>query len=202
VKERKGPFGLMVGGIVDTVVQGARRRAQDREPRVLLYDAAGHPRRVGQDAPGRDELITTAGRLIELVGGLTATDAEAEPDEATTVEAEPEDAAAVSAVEADPAEAEPAADAEVVSDAEVVTDADVVDTDDVATADDEVATTAEAVSDAEVVAPGESDEAEADAPGGARGQAGGSDGPDSAADPPDSADGPDSAADPPDPPRP
>jgi len=131
VKERKGPFGQMVGGIVDTVVQGARRRAQDREPRVLLYDDHGHPRLVPQDAPAREALITAAGDLIDLVGGLRETETETETEVAA------EDAAAVSAVEADPDE---------VSDVEVVTDAEIVETDaDIATADDDVATVDEVV---------------------------------------------------------
>jgi hypothetical protein len=70
VKERKGPFGLMVGGIVDSVVQTAKRRAQDREPRALVYDASGRPRLLKPGEDGREELVETAGGLIELVGGL------------------------------------------------------------------------------------------------------------------------------------
>ena len=66
MKERKGPFGLMVGGIVDSVVQTAKRRAQDREPRALVYDASGRPRLLKPGEAGRDELVETAGRLIEL----------------------------------------------------------------------------------------------------------------------------------------
>jgi hypothetical protein len=140
MKERKGPFGQMVGGIVDTVVQGARRRAQDREPRVLLYDENGHPQLVPQDAPAREAMIAAAGELIDLVGGAPP---EAETETETGVAAE--DLAAVSAVEADPDE---------VGDVEVVTDAEIVETDDaIATADDEVATVDETVRDADVVAP-------------------------------------------------
>ena len=66
MKERKGPFGVMVGGIVDSVVQTARRRAQDREPRALIYDASGRPRLLKQGEPGREELVETGARLIEL----------------------------------------------------------------------------------------------------------------------------------------
>jgi hypothetical protein len=140
VKERKGPFGQMVGGIVDTVVQGARRRAQDREPRVLLYDEHGHPQLVPHDAPAREAMITAAGELIDLVGGAPP-EAEAETETETETEVTAEDAAAVSAVEADPDE---------VDDTEVVTDAEIVETDDdIATADDEVAT-ADDVVDADV----------------------------------------------------
>ena len=90
MKERKGPFGLMVGGIVDSVVQTARRRAQDREPRALIYDASGRPRLLKQGDPGRDELVETGARLIELTRpavveeGDDATDA----DDVAAAEAE------------------------------------------------------------------------------------------------------------------
>ena len=101
MKERKGAFGLMVGGIVDSVVQTARRRAQGREPRAIVYDAAGHPRLLRPDDPGRDELIETAGRLIELVGVPPAgSDSEATEAESEAAEAEAE-AEARAAREAD-----------------------------------------------------------------------------------------------------
>ncbi len=61
MKERKGPFGVMVGGIVDSVVQTARRRAQDREPRALVYGADGRPRMLDAGEEGRDGLVETAG---------------------------------------------------------------------------------------------------------------------------------------------
>jgi hypothetical protein len=66
VKERKGPFGVMVGGIVDSVVQTARRRAQDREPRALIYDSSGQSRMVRPGDPGGDALVAIAGELIDL----------------------------------------------------------------------------------------------------------------------------------------
>lgn len=97
MKERKGPFGLMVGGLVDSVVQTARRRAQDREPRAFVFDPAGHPRLLRPDEPGRDDLVETAGRLIDLVGAdggeTAAEDAEAEA-EAAEAEAEAAEAKA------------------------------------------------------------------------------------------------------------
>jgi nucleotide-binding universal stress UspA family protein len=68
VKERKGPFGLVVGGIVDSVVQTARRRTQDREPRAIVYDADGRPRLLGPDDPARDDVVDTAAKLIDLAG--------------------------------------------------------------------------------------------------------------------------------------
>lgn len=102
MKERKGPFGVMVGGIVDSVVQGARRRAQDREPRALLYDPSGLPRLIRPGDPGADALVEAAGKLIHMAGppppdqagedeidGLEAAEAEAETQaEAAAADAE------------------------------------------------------------------------------------------------------------------
>ena len=89
MKERKGPFGLMVGGIVDSVVQTARRRAQDREPRALIYDDAGRPRLLKPGEEGRDALVETGGRLIELVGPAARdADADLSDEEAAAAEAE------------------------------------------------------------------------------------------------------------------
>jgi hypothetical protein len=90
VKERKGPFGLMVGGIVDSVVQTARRRAQDREPRALVYDASGRPRLLKQGDAGRDGLIETAGRLIELAAAPPPAVVDEEPDAGDVAAAEAE----------------------------------------------------------------------------------------------------------------
>lgn len=87
MKERKGPFGLVVGGIVDSVVQTARRRSQDREPRALVYAADGRPRLVGPGDPGGDALVETAGKLIDLVGTGPETD-DTDPDADAATEAD------------------------------------------------------------------------------------------------------------------
>jgi hypothetical protein len=117
VKERKGPFGLMVGGIVDSVVQTARRRAQDREPRALIYDASGRPRLLQQGDPGRDALVETGGRLIDLVGAVR-------PAEADAAEAEAAEAEAAEADAAGPAQAtEPGPDALAAAEAETQAEA-------------------------------------------------------------------------------
>ena len=100
MKERKGPFGLMVGGIVDSVVQTARRRAQDREPRALIYDASGRPRLLKADDPSREELVATGGRLIELLGP-SAVEEDAEPDAEDLAAAEAETQAEAESAGAD-----------------------------------------------------------------------------------------------------
>ena len=65
-KERKGPLG-MVAGIAEDVLAGQRRRQARREPRVAIYDAAGHARMLAEDAPGRAELLEVAEEMTTLV---------------------------------------------------------------------------------------------------------------------------------------
>lgn len=100
MKERKGPFGLMVGGIVDSVVQTARRRAADREPRALIYDASGQPRTVRPGDPGGEELIAAAGSLIDLAAKPPPAVADEEAA-AEAAEAEAETQADAAAADAD-----------------------------------------------------------------------------------------------------
>jgi hypothetical protein len=66
VKEhRKGALGR-VGDLAETLAAGAKRRQQAREPRVLVYDEAGEPRVLHPGMKGRDELVETAERMVEL----------------------------------------------------------------------------------------------------------------------------------------
>jgi hypothetical protein len=58
-KERKGPLGK-VAGIAEDLAAGARRRQARREPRVAIYDAAGHARVLDESVPGRDEMLELA----------------------------------------------------------------------------------------------------------------------------------------------
>jgi hypothetical protein len=76
VKERRGKVTGAVGGLAGSVAAAMRRRQQDREPRAVLYDAAGHARVVPAGAEGREELLEAAERLILL----------AEPDRARPAE--------------------------------------------------------------------------------------------------------------------
>ena len=66
MKERRSTIGSMVGGIAGQVAGTVRRRQQDREPRVLLYDKHGMPSTLPVGAPGRDAIVATAGKLVEL----------------------------------------------------------------------------------------------------------------------------------------
>ena len=65
MKERRGPIG-QVSGLADSIAGAVRRRQQRREPRVVLYDAAGHPEVLGPSAPGRAELVDVAQRVLVL----------------------------------------------------------------------------------------------------------------------------------------
>jgi hypothetical protein len=65
-KERKGPLGR-VAGIAEDLAAGQRRRQQRREPRVAIYDSAGHARVLSEETPGRAELIDVAEEMTLLV---------------------------------------------------------------------------------------------------------------------------------------
>jgi hypothetical protein len=65
-KERKGPLGA-VAGLAEDVLAGVRRRQRDREPKVVLYDSAGHARTLAPDTPGREEILETAGKMVALL---------------------------------------------------------------------------------------------------------------------------------------
>jgi hypothetical protein len=58
-KERKGPLGL-VAGIAEDLAAGARRRQARREPRVAIYDSAGHARGLDEGGPGRADMLEVA----------------------------------------------------------------------------------------------------------------------------------------------
>jgi hypothetical protein len=77
VKERRGTVGRLTG-LAEGVAAAARRRQRDRAPRVLLYDAAGHPRTLASDAAEFDTIVRAAGRAIALAGER-APERDAEP---------------------------------------------------------------------------------------------------------------------------
>jgi hypothetical protein len=55
-----------MSGLAGGVAAAVRRRQQNREPRVLLYDDAGQPR-LALAGPQRDELIAVAERMLAQV---------------------------------------------------------------------------------------------------------------------------------------
>jgi hypothetical protein len=63
-KERKGPLGA-VAGLAEDLVAGRRRRQEEREPRVVVYDAAGHAR-VLPDGVERERILDVADEMIDL----------------------------------------------------------------------------------------------------------------------------------------
>jgi len=63
-KERKGPLGAL-GGLAEDVVAGMRRRQEEREPRVVVYDSAGHAR-VVPDGVERAQILDVADEMIDL----------------------------------------------------------------------------------------------------------------------------------------
>lgn len=65
MKERKGPVGK-VGGLAAGLAAAARRRQTAREPRVVVYDAAGHARVISPSHSAYDELLGAGRELIEL----------------------------------------------------------------------------------------------------------------------------------------
>jgi hypothetical protein len=54
------------------VAAAVRRRQRERGPRVLVYDPAGHSRAIAPSAPGYDELLGTAERMIGAVEDAAA----------------------------------------------------------------------------------------------------------------------------------
>jgi hypothetical protein len=65
-KERKGPLGA-VAGLAEDVVAGMRRRQEEREPRGVVYDSAGHSR-VVPDGVERAQILDVADEMIDLTG--------------------------------------------------------------------------------------------------------------------------------------
>jgi hypothetical protein len=63
-KERKGPLGA-VAGLAEDLAAGMRRRQEEREPRLVVYDAAGHSK-VVPDGVERDRILDVADEMIDL----------------------------------------------------------------------------------------------------------------------------------------
>ncbi|MGZ4201517.1 MAG: hypothetical protein ACXVRH_05630 [Thermoleophilaceae bacterium] len=65
-KERKGPLGPLAG-LAEDLLAGAKRRQRDREPRVVLYDSAGHSVTLPEGEP-RERMLELADELVSLNG--------------------------------------------------------------------------------------------------------------------------------------
>jgi hypothetical protein len=67
VKEkRKGPLGRATG-IAESMAATVRRLQRDREPRVLMYDAAGESRLLQPESRGYDRVLEASQAMVALV---------------------------------------------------------------------------------------------------------------------------------------
>ena len=65
-QQRRGPLGRATG-IAESMAATVRRLQRDREPRVLVYDAAGEPRLLQPESRGYDRVLDACERLVDLV---------------------------------------------------------------------------------------------------------------------------------------
>ena len=79
MKERRDSIAVR---IADTIAGGVRRRQQGREPRALVYDAAGEPRLVPAASDEQRALLEAAEALVEIALEETAADGDARAEEA------------------------------------------------------------------------------------------------------------------------
>lgn len=55
-------------GVTEGVAAAVRRRQREREPRVVLYGRSGSARVLAPAAPGHDDLLEIAERMVEAAG--------------------------------------------------------------------------------------------------------------------------------------
>ena len=78
MREKRGPLGRTVGALADSIASAARRSGpRAREPRVVVYDAAGHATLLRPESPEHARVVEVADRMIGL-WSAPAGDAEAE----------------------------------------------------------------------------------------------------------------------------
>lgn len=65
MKEKKGALGRATG-LAAGAAATMRRIARDREPRVLLYDAAGHAKLLQPEARGHTRVLDLSERMVAL----------------------------------------------------------------------------------------------------------------------------------------
>jgi hypothetical protein len=67
MRERRGRLGRTVGAVADSIASAARRSGpRAGEPRIVVYDAAGHATLLRRDTPEHDRLLSVAERMIAL----------------------------------------------------------------------------------------------------------------------------------------
>ena len=66
MKERRGAIARATG-LAEGVAAAVRRRQREREPRVLLYDSAGHARLLQPEARGYTRVLEAAERMVAVV---------------------------------------------------------------------------------------------------------------------------------------
>ena len=78
MREKRGPLGRTVGALADSIASAARRSGpRAREPRVVVYDAAGHATLLRPESPEHARVVEVADRMIGL-WSAPAGDAEVE----------------------------------------------------------------------------------------------------------------------------
>ena len=67
MREKRGPLGRTVGALADSIASAARRSGpRAREPRVVVYDAAGHATLLRPETPEHARIVELADRMIGL----------------------------------------------------------------------------------------------------------------------------------------
>jgi hypothetical protein len=77
VKERRGAIGRATG-IAEGMAATVRRIARDREPRVIVYNAAGYARLLQPESRGHERVLEVSEQMVELVSA--AGDRRRDPD--------------------------------------------------------------------------------------------------------------------------
>jgi hypothetical protein len=67
MRERRGRFGRTVGALADSLASASRSRTgRVGEPRVLVYDTAGHSTLLRAGTPEHEQIVDVAERMIGL----------------------------------------------------------------------------------------------------------------------------------------
>jgi hypothetical protein len=67
MRERRGRLGRTVGAVADSIASAARRTGpRAGEPRVVVYDVAGHATLLRPDTPEHERILAISERMIAL----------------------------------------------------------------------------------------------------------------------------------------